>query len=264
MNFFYQVKESVIDFKFYNTIKNNRFAKTFLYMLLLLLISYSMITVRNYLAIKTQMEMAAFELTENIPDFELKDGKFRFEGKMPYYITTSTNETIIIDTTGTVDKSTLKDEISGILITEDKVYMKSPIQEQEYHLSQLRGSDFNKQDVVEFLPSISWLVLIGMLVWFAFAVAGHLLFAVLLALIGMMISSKAKANFTFKQLMNFSIYALTLPIFIDLAMDVSALFPPIFVYLVYVSVAVTYMVHAIAANKDECDSLPHSDRDHLA
>jgi hypothetical protein len=252
VNFFYQVKESVIDFKFYKQIKDNRFAKSFLYLLMLLLIVYTMLTVRNYFLVKSVMERAAFELSESIPDFELKDGKFSFEGEMPFYIGSSTNELFVIDTTGTVDENDLQDATNGMLITEDAIFfIKNNVQQQTLKFSDMKEAEFNKADLIELLPKLSWLVLVGMLIWFVFVVAGHLLFAVFLALIGLAFSSSLNTDLKYKHVLNFSIYALTLPMLLDLAVDIAGLpIPKVIFFLIYATIAGIYLLYAIKAYKE--------------
>lgn len=260
MNFFYQVKESVIDFKFYNNIKDNTFAKSFLYLLLLMLIIYSMLTVRNFLLVENAMERTALELSASMPDFQLKDGKFSFEGKMPYYISSSTNEVFVIDTTGTVDEKVLYNSMSGILITEDRLYIKNGLQQQSMRFSELGDVEFNKQKLIEFLPKLSWLVLIFMLLWFVFVLGGQLLFAAMLALIGLAISSGLNTDLKFKHLLNFSIYALTLPMIIDLAVDISMLPVSQFLFFViYTVIAVAYLFNAVKAYKESSNQQSHNE-----
>jgi len=262
VNFFYQVRESVIDFKFYKLIKDNRFAKSFLYLLLLLLIVYSMLTVRNYLLVKNILEQASFELSESMPDFQLKDGKFSFEGEMPFYISSSTNEVFIIDTTGTVDKKALQNAMTGILITENNIYIKNNAQQQELSFSEMKDTEFNKASLIERLPSLSWMVLIIMLLWFVFALGGHLLYVLILALVGLAISASLNADLKYKQVLNFSIYALTLPMLIDLAFDIAtlpmligfggsvaaALMRQLLYFTLYTGIAIVYLYLAIKTN----------------
>jgi len=264
VNFFYQVKESVIDFKFYNRIKDNPFAKSFLYLLLLMLIIYSMLTVKNYLLVKNVLEQAAFGLSETMPEFQLKDGKFSFEGEMPYYMSSSTNEVFIIDTTGAVDEKALQGAMTGILITEDRAYIKNNMQQQTLNFSEMKDTEFSKQDLIDRLPSLSWMVLIFMLLWFVFALGGHLLYAAFLALIGLVISSGYNTDLKYKHLMNFSIYALTLPMFIDLAVDIASLpfmlgfggnmagglMRQFLYFILYTGIAIIYLFLAIKSYSD--------------
>lgn len=257
MNFFYQVKESVIDFNFYRKIKDNRFARSFLYLLLLFLIIYSMITVRNYILVKTAVEQATFELNESMIEFQLKDGRFSFEGEMPYYISNSTDEVFVIDTTGSVGPEALDNVITGILITENKVYLKSNERLQEFDLSMFNQVEFNKQMLIELLPQISLLVLIFMIVGFVFALGFKLLSAVFLALIGVLINSIYKTDLKYKQLFNFSIYALTLPMLIKLGVDFSGYIFPTF-FVIYWAIAIVYLTVAISTYRD---GINHTDVD---
>ncbi|MGB7605300.1 MAG: DUF1189 domain-containing protein [Lutisporaceae bacterium] len=249
MNFFYQVKESVIDFTFYKKIKDNRFAKSFLYLLLLFLVIYSMITMRNFILVKTAVEQATFELSESMIEFQLKDGRFSFEGEMPYYISNNTDELFVIDTTGSVDAKILDNVIIGMLITEDKVYMMSNERLQEIDLAMFNQVEFNKQMLIDFMPQISWLVLIVMIAGFVFALGFKLLSAVLLALVGVLINSIYKTDLKYKQLLNFSIYSLTLPMIIKLGVDFSGYIFPTF-FVIYWAIAIVYLSVAIRTYRD--------------
>ena len=264
MNFFYQVKESVIDFKFYKHIKDNRFAKSFLYLFLLLIIIYSMLTVRNYLLVKNVMEQAASGLRESIPEFQLENGKFSFEGEMPFYISSSNNAIFVIDTTGTLDETALQGTTAGILITEDAIHLKSNIQQQTLSFSEMKDTKFNKADLIELLPKLSWWVLVLMLIWFVFVVAGQLLFAVILALIGLIISSSLNIDLKYKHLLNFSIYALTLPMLIDLAVDIAGLQIPQFIFfMIYTAIAALYLLFAIKTYGASQNQLEESDGNNI-
>ena len=248
MNFFNQVKESVIDFKFYKHIKDNRFGKSFLYLFLLLLIIYSMLTVRNYLLVKSMIEQATSGLKESIPEFQLENGKFSFEGEMPFYISSSTNAVFVIDTTGTLDEKSLQGTTTGILITENAVHVKNNIQQQTLNFSDVKDVKLTKADIIEQLPGLSIWVLVFMLISFVFVVAGQLLFAVILALIGLAMSSSLNIDLKYKHVLNFSIYALTLPMLLDLALDIAGLPIPQFVFLmIYTAVAALYLLFAIKA-----------------
>lgn len=248
MNFFNQVKESVIDFKFYKHIKDNKFAKSFLYLFLLLLIIYSMLTVRNYLLVKSIMEQAASGLKESIPEFRLENGKFSFDGEMPFYISNDKNAVFVIDTTGTIDEKSLEGTTTGILITENAMHLKSNFQQQTMNFSEMKDANFDKTDLIELLPRVTWWALVIMIGLFVFVVAGQLIFAVILALIGLIISSSLNVDLKYNHVLNFSIYALTLPMLLDLAVDLAGL--PIsqtVFFMIYTAIASLYLLFAIKA-----------------
>ncbi len=195
------------------------------------------------------MEQFAYNLSESMVEFQLKDGKFSFEGEMPYYISSSTDELIVIDTTGSVQPKVLDNVITGVLITEDKVYMKINNSSKEIDLSTLKGTEINKQMLIEFLPQISWLVLIVMMIAFVFELGFKLLNAIILALMGIFINSMYKTDLKYKQILNFSIYSLTLPMLIKLGIDLTGYVIPSF-FIIYWAVSITYLSLAIRTYRD--------------
>jgi hypothetical protein len=205
-----------------------------------------MLTVRNYLLVKSVMEQAAFELNQSMPEFQLKDGKFSFEGEMPFYVSSNTNEIFVIDTTGKVDEKVLQGTMSGILITEDAMYIKNNTQQQTLNFYDMKNLELDKAKLIEFLPKLSLFAALGMLIWFVFVVAGQLIFAVLIALIGLAICSGLNTDLKFKHVLNFSIYALTLPMLIDLAVDIAGLpIPQYIFFMIYTAIASLYLLFAI-------------------
>jgi hypothetical protein len=205
-----------------------------------------MLTVRNYLLVKSMMEQAASSLRESVPEFQLENGKFSFEGEMPFYISNNNDAIFAVDTTGALDETTLQGTTTGILVTEDAMYMKNNIQQQTLSFSDMKDTKFSKSDLIELLPKLSWWVLVFMLISFVFVVAGQLLFAVILALIGLAISSSLNIDLKYKHVLNFSIYALTLPMLIDLAVDIAGLPIPQFIFfMIYTAIAALYLLFAI-------------------
>ncbi len=203
------------------------------------------------------MEQYAYKLSESMVEFQLKDGKFSFEGEMPYYISSSTDELIVIDTTGSVQPKVLDNVITGVLITEDKVYMKINNSSKEIDLATLKGTEINKQMLIEFLPQISWLVLIVMMIAFVFELGFKLLSAIILALMGIFINSMYKTDLKYKQILNFSIYSLTLPMLIKLGIDLTGYVIPSF-FIIYWAVSITYLSLAIRTYRD---GTSNADRD---
>lgn len=255
MNFFMQMRESVIDFRFYRSIKDNRFSRSFVYLLLLFLIIYFIGGTRTFIATRISIEELAANLNANIPEFRLENGEFSFEGKMPYYISSSTNEAFIIDTTGQSTESVLKDLVSGMLITKDKVYVKnSEVESRVFSLTEFKGVTITKSDVLEFLPKLSWIVFIFIAFGFIFVLGWKLLNAVILALLGLSANAVFKGRLKFNNLMNISIYALTLPMLIQLAVGLYGYPIPRF-GLIYWGISILYVVLAVKNCSDEANEL---------
>lgn len=260
MNFFLQIRESVIDFKFYRSIKDNRFSRSFVYLLLLFLIIYFISGTRTFIATRLGIDELVTSLNNNIPEFRLENGEFSFEGDMPYFISSSTNEAFVIDTTGQVGVDVLKDVGSGMLITKDKVFVKrSEIETREFSLKELNGITLTKSDVLEFLPKLSWIVFIFIAFGFIFVLGWKLLNAVLLALLGLIANAMMGGRLKFNNLMNISIYALTLPMLIQLAVNLYGYPIPSF-GLIYWAISILYVAMAVKSCKDE-ENEPHPGND---
>lgn len=251
MNFFVQMRESVIDFKFYRSIRDNKFSKSFVYLLLLFLIIYFINGTRIFIGTRILIDDMAVHLNENVPEFRLENGEFTFEGDMPYNFSSSTNEFFVIDTTGQVTESALKDVGTGILITRDKIFVKrNEIETREFSLAELEGFKLTKSDMLEFMPKLSWIVLVFIVFGFIFALGWKLLNAVILALIGIAANAMLKGGLKFNNLLNISIYVLTLPMLVQLAVDLYGYPIPKFGYI-YWAISILYLDLAIKSCRDQ-------------
>ncbi len=264
MNFFLQMRESVIDFKFYRSIKDNKFSRSFVYMLLLFLIIYFISGTRTFIATRILVDDLAADLNVNVPEFRLENGEFSFEGKMPYIISSSSSEAFVIDTTGQVNEGVLKDVASGMLITKDKVYVKrSEVETREFSLSELKGITVSKTDVLEFLPKLSWIVFIFIAFGFIFVLGWKLLNAVILALLGLIANAVFNGRLKFNNLMNISIYALTLPMLIQLAVNLYGYPIPGFGFI-YWAISILYVVLAVKSCNDDINEAEEgNDLEHI-
>mgnify|MGYP000849542722 CR=1 FL=1 len=256
MNFFVQMRESVIDFKFYRSIKDNKFSKSFVYLLLLFLIIYFINGTRTYIGIRIAMEELASNLNANVPEFRLENGEFSFKGDMPYYISSSTNETFVIDTTGQVTERVLEGAETGILVTKDK---RNEIETREFSLSELKSVTLDKSDILEFMPKLSWIVFIFIAFGFIFVLGWKLLNAVILALLGLFANAVFKGRLKFGNLLNISIYALTLPLLVQLAVNLYGYPIPRF-WMIYWVISILYVVLGIKNCIDEPEDAPGENR----
>lgn len=250
MSFFRQMRECVIDFKFYREIKDNRFGKSFVYLLLLFLIIYFIGGTKTFVIIKPVVEELAVRINNNVPDFKLENGEFSYEGDMPHYISSSTNEVFVIDTTGQTGGEVLENVMSGMVITKEKIYLKQNLGELRIiNLKEYKGIEFTKEDVVEFLPKLSWIVFIFIAFGFIFVFGWKLLNAVILALLGLAVNAALNANMRYDNLLNISIYALTLPLLLQLAVDLSGYSVPGF-GLIYWAISILYVFMAVKSCRD--------------
>jgi len=259
MNFFMQMRESVIDFKFYRSIKDNKFSRSFIYLLLLFVIIYFINGTRTFIVTRIFIDELVTNLNLNVPEFRLENGEFTFEGNMPYYISSSANEVFVIDTTGQVTESVLEDVNFGVYISKDMIYMKNnEIETRQFNMSELKGITIEKSDMIEFLPKLRWITVIFIVFGFIFVLGWKLLNALILALLGLVANAVLKSRLKYNNLLNISIYALTLPMLIQLAVNLYGYPLPKFGYI-YWAISILYVAFAIKSCKDEEDEFDAED-----
>jgi len=244
MNFFIQVKESVTDFKFFLKIKDNRFGKTFTYLLLLFLLVYSMTSVKWYNDFSTIINELTIGLNEKTPDFRLEKGEFAFDGAMPYEIINTDQGKFIIDTTGKTTIYDYKEIDNGMLITKDFIMARSDMQERKVYFKDLGELEFNKHDIVELLPRLPGLLAVFLTFGFLFSLIWKLLNVLILAVIGILLCKTQKTTIYFRHLFNLATYSLTLPILLQLALILAGIAIPYF-SLLYWFISMMYLLYAI-------------------
>lgn len=244
MNFFIQIKESVVDFKFYTKIKDNRFSRSFLYLMLLFLIIYSLGAIGDFVYLKYGVDEAANYINESLSDFRLQNGEFSYDGEMPKYLANNSQEMYVIDTTGQVTEDMVSNAENGILIMKSYIYVKRPGDSGRIYYKDLQGLSFTRKSLIDFMPKLNWIILAILAVGFSFMLAYKLLNALLLALIAMIANTTIKAEFNYKQVLNISIYALTLPMLLELAVKLSG-YTFTFFSLIYWLVSYAYIIIAM-------------------
>lgn len=250
MRFFSQMKESVIDINFYRSIKDNKFSKSFTYLLPLYLIIYIMYSTIIFISIQGWVSGLTYQLTSNVPDFKLSNGEFSFQGKMPYTINNTAGELIVFDTTGKTTEKVLDKATVGMFIAKDYMVIKQPNKENRFSFTELKGTTITKNDFVEFLPKLNYIIIVGIILYFVIALGIKLANVLLLALCGLLFNEALKTDLKFGSLVNFSIYALTLPLLLELAVFLSGMYIPYFTFI-YWFISIAYVAAAIKNYKND-------------
>ena len=75
---------SIGNLKSYGQLSRLKTGKSFLYLLLIFLVSYLVFTYRVVTEVNYFIQITRDQITEDVPDFELSNGSFKFYGEMPY------------------------------------------------------------------------------------------------------------------------------------------------------------------------------------
>lgn len=215
MSLIQQFSNSLWNFRSYKTLSQTKGGKSFVYILLLFLIIYTIGNVYVSVQINDVISSIGAAMQDSVPDFQLANGKFSFSGPMPYRIEDA-RSLFIIDTTGQTSADEFSGALNGILITEDEMMIFQTSRTEILRFSDLSPLEISRDQIVQFLPNINIIIWIGMVVWFFFAFAGKLFGILLLALLSMIASAMFNQKLNFLNQWNVAIYASTLPMLIKL------------------------------------------------
>ncbi len=247
MRFFLQLKDSVTKPKFYSTIYNQSFTKTFKYLVLFLLITFIINGAIFSYGFLTGVDKFIVSVRTNMPDFVLANGKLQVEGPQPY-ILEDDNFRFIIDTTGQTTEASLNNKPTDyILLTENQMVTKQGIRSQAVMFSDI-PFEINKDMLLQKLPYIKFVLIIFGIFAFIFGLIGRLFWPLVLSLGALIIDASLNTKLKYSQLYNISVYALTLPIFIELLKNyIIPRFP--FFFLLYLGVGLVYVYLALKGIK---------------
>jgi hypothetical protein len=239
LNLIKQFSNSLWNFHSYRSLSQMKGGKSFLYILLLFLLVYLVGSIYTGVQLSNIVDYLQVSLKDYMPDFRLSEGRFIFDGEMPYRIEEE-SFLIIIDTTGQTTKEEFVGYSSGILITENELINFTWGKEDITPFSMFGPLEISKDIIVEAIPALKVFITIILAIGFLFAFAGKLFGILVLTLIAFLPNSLFRQQLTFQNLWNVAIYSSTLPTLIKLVNSVLGS-PLKSVFLIYWGVAITYV-----------------------
>lgn len=248
--------KSIISIKFYRKIYDQSFKKSFFYVLLISLLIYFVGAFANVMKIDTMIKNEGTFWVNSLPKFSIKDGKLSTNSEKPYSLIIG-SKGIIIDTLNSADLSKYKDVNWFVILRESEIAAgkENYLQTVSYDwiLSKIKMSSIDKDYLLNIIPILSmivrkyviWFYVIGFLFWLLFYKSISVL---LLSGIGSIINSLQKANLNYSQLLNISIYAITLPWIVKLIyklLDVNFRLSSVIYVAVYWIIAITYFCFVV-------------------
>jgi len=256
MDFWNQFVSSIIKTGQYEELIQRSTGKAVLYLLLLTFI----VTLAYGINIAIYWNNSVDEMTNafvNGPQFLLADGVLEVKAPMPYVISNSKDVIKIVDTSGKTDENILRGHKYGFFIGKDKAVLKlNEVESQTYNYDDLRmakGDTVTKAMMIEVFPRLKWLNVLIVLGLFIYDFLANLTAALILSLGGLLTSMIINHRIMFNDLYKISIYALTLPLVLELAKELAGIDIPYF-KLSFYSIAITYVVMALLLLKNKSDS----------
>ncbi len=257
MNLIQQFIHSLWDFRSYPALAKTRGGKSFLYIFLLFTLSFAIFSVKVGVESNQMIDTIQTVMQNDVPDFRLEGGQFSFDGPQPYIVQEDAF-TFIIDTTGETQLEDLAYVLNGLFITDTELIA---INSGRTEITSFQSIpiDLTKDQIVNFMPSLLALVYIFLAIWYVFAFGAKLLGILILALITMIATALFRQNLTFVNQWNIAIYASTLPIVLKSLHSLANAPLTGFFFLIYWSIAITYVFLGVYALSKENGAAPDTD-----
>lgn len=214
MNIFKQLFKSIYSPKDIALFRFQGIGKTILFVFLLTFISVLPSIVYFSTALTTGLDSAKTFLEDEAPDFTIKNGQLEADTKVPVTINKD-NFTIILDPTGAVSSQDAADQGNTFALLKDEFVMTAGGQSDTYPYSMMEGLKLSKNDLVDFINSISGLkgiiIPIVSLFIYLFSSAASFIEVSVLALIGLVLKNLAGRKLTYRHLWRMAAYSETLP-----------------------------------------------------
>ena len=234
-HFFNRIKTSIVDFDKYQIFANEKFGKAIIYLLLLMIIFSCVVALSFTYQFKQSVDEGVSYIKNNIEDIKYENGILSVNNDNELFINTNFNmiPIVIINTQEDTDKvNEYIDEIgrydSGIIILKDKIVYKNNLLSgtMEYEYNQIANeysiSNFTKEELLELINGLTTLNLymgffiVSAIYMFIIYFTSTIIDALMLALLGFIVARIVSVKIKFKACFNMGIYALTLPIILNL------------------------------------------------
>lgn len=254
MNVFQEMALSVYSLKSYEKFKSNKKGKVFLFGFLLLLI---------YFIITIIVPMAKWQITDGglsgmlknyVPDFELSNGRLWVEREVGYeisdvYFYINTSPDYILYDINEI-KPLLSKYRTAVLMDSEKAIIKSKGEVSVIYFNEYPDVTYTRMDLMDYAPYIYLFFLILILLIFIFMGIGVFLGALIVAVIGMIVTSCMQYKLTFGQLYTLSLHTRTPSLLLKAILSFVPIAIPFF-FIINFAISICYLAGAIHKLKEQ-------------
>ncbi|MGE5557581.1 MAG: DUF1189 domain-containing protein [Bacillota bacterium] len=215
--------------------------KAFLYLFLFTIVFGGIGLIRPMIFLKNGIEKIKSWYGTNVPEFFLEKGELTVDAEMPIQYKQD-DVLIMIDTSGKTDPSILEGYKQGFWIGKDRFVTKqNSFEKREYSYKEMGPLRLDKKTVQEWLPFLNYFLYAFAFFAMIFYFVGQMISAWLVAIAASLFGRPAGLKITFGEIYKLGIFALTLPMIIRCAVDLSGVEVPSF-YLIYLGVGIFHMI----------------------
>lgn len=269
MNFFNRIITSIKDFDKYQIFALEKLGVSIKYLALIMLIFALLVSSVFTYKLSFSVNSGISYIKNNIKEISYKDGELTINSDEEIKIINSEEviQEIIINTSKQEKKNDYNNEISkyqsGIILLNDRVIYKNEMlnQTMEYMYTDIiQANEFNKEDILNFIDNFNMASLYSMFLGVVFIYIyiiyfiSTLLDAVMLAILGFIFARIVGIKIKFKATFSMGIYALTLPIILNviyIMVNAFTGFNVKYFQWMYTTISYIYMIVAILMIKTD-------------
>ena len=234
MNIFKQLYKSLYSPRDIAAFRFQGIGKTILYIFLLSLISI-LPAAYNLTVFANEALSESIETVNNeLPAFSIENGSLVSQSDQPVTVEKE-NLTIILDSSGTIQKSDLSEEQNAFALLKDEFAVVTAGQTQSYAYSMFDGLNADNQDIADFLTSLDSLkgIILSVFVIILYLFSAGLTFikVSIFALAGLLFANMLKRKLAYRQAWRITAYAITLSTIFFTIMEMLNTFIPGSVFL---------------------------------
>jgi len=223
----------------------------FLYLLVLLALSWVLVTIHLHRMVSGLATVFSPLLLEQIPTLTITEGVVSIREPQPYTIRYPLTDApvVIIDTTG--QTRSLEGTPAKALVTRNQVYVrKSDAETRVYDLSNIRHFVLDRERVEQWIRVFRrWFAVVVYPFALAFSYAYRVVQALFYAAIGLGFARLLKVDLRYPALLRLSAVSVTPAVAVDTLRDVTGTWVPHW-WLICFLIAMAYLVFAIRANSE--------------
>ncbi len=252
MNFLLEMKESVVNFEFYNILRKNSYKRVFAYLAILVLVIFSIGSVKTWLIFDSEINNWKNKFKNEFPEFSMSNGVLNWSGDSVQYLVKEETTAFLIDINKTISLDEMNTKYQSYMVFyKDQAVIKNDSRLQTIFYKEFSAgiqSNINKKFIIGFLENLKVYIIFVLIFIFPFIYALKLLNVVVLASIAVLIGKFMNVKFTWKEYFLISAYSLTLPMLLGLFFDLAGVS---FHWLIFWLISLVYVVMALRAYRPE-------------
>lgn len=225
-------------------------AKVFLYLLMILALSWILPVTQVQLALNLAYSQNSDKIVDQMPVITIKDGKVSTPENRPYVITSPTTKenVVVIDTSG--QYTTLEQAKASVLLTETAVIMQSdPHEIKTYQIHKDVNMVVNPKVISAYVQDYLGYVWIPLFIALLLVAYLYRIFqALIYAVIGLLFGAIAGTSLTYGQIVQITLVAITPALILSCVLDALAITFP-YQILLYFVITMVYLCYGVCANK---------------